>query len=497
MIQLPRIREFSRRLSSQAFIHMLPFADAATKDLPLGRLLRLSLFQVAVGMTMVLLTGTLNRVMIVELGVSAGFVALMVSLPLILAPTRALIGFRSDTHKSFLGWRRVPYIAFGAMLTFGGLAIMPFALLHLTPESQAPAFVGPLAAGAAFLLAGSGVHMTQTAGLALAADLSDEKSRPRVIALLYVMLLVGMVLASLTLGRLLVDVTPQSLVQVIQGCAVVAIVLNHVALWKQEPRNMALTAPNLDRPSFVQAWTAYRTDHKPYRLLTATGLGAAAFGMQDVLLEPYGGEVLGLSVSATTLLTALMAGGSLLGFAIAARLLSKGTEACRLAGIGALIGVLAFGCLLLSGPFGSIIAFQIGVGLIGLGSGMFAVGTLTAAMSQADEGTTGLALGAWGAVQATATGLAVAVGGGIRDAFKFWGAEQGPNASGLGTGLDGSRLDATGLGFDATSLGYIATYHLEILLLFAAIAVIGPLARHRRESERQTIERFGITETPG
>jgi BCD family chlorophyll transporter-like MFS transporter len=32
-----------------------------------------------------------------------------------------------------------------------------------------------------------------------------------------------------------------------------------------------------------------------------------AFNMQDVLLEPYGGEILGLSVSATTLLTATWA----------------------------------------------------------------------------------------------------------------------------------------------------------------------------------------------
>ena len=36
----------------------------------MGRLLRLSLFQVTVGMAVVLLIGTLNRVMIVELGVS-------------------------------------------------------------------------------------------------------------------------------------------------------------------------------------------------------------------------------------------------------------------------------------------------------------------------------------------------------------------------------------------------------------------------------------------
>ncbi|NCZ80304.1 MAG: MFS transporter, partial [Burkholderiaceae bacterium] len=86
----------------------LPFADAATPDLPLSRLLRLSLFQVSVGMALVLLIGTLNRVMIVELGVPASLVAIMVSLPLVFAPFRALIGFRSDTHRSELGWRRVP-----------------------------------------------------------------------------------------------------------------------------------------------------------------------------------------------------------------------------------------------------------------------------------------------------------------------------------------------------------------------------------------------------
>ena len=91
----------------------LPFADAASADLPLSRLLRLSLFQVSVGMALVLLVGTLNRVMIVELHVPASIVSVMISLPILFAPFRALIGFRSDNHKSALGWRRVPYIWMG------------------------------------------------------------------------------------------------------------------------------------------------------------------------------------------------------------------------------------------------------------------------------------------------------------------------------------------------------------------------------------------------
>lgn len=110
----------------------LPFADAASADLPLARILRLALFQVSVGMATVLLSGTLNRVMIVELSTPAWLVALMIAIPLLVAPFRALIGHRSDTHRSVLGWRRVPYIWLGTLMQFGGLAIMPFALLLLS-----------------------------------------------------------------------------------------------------------------------------------------------------------------------------------------------------------------------------------------------------------------------------------------------------------------------------------------------------------------------------
>ena len=119
---------------------------SATPELPLGRLLRLSLFQVSVGMAVVLLIGTLNRVMIVELGVPAWLVAVMVALPLVFAPFRALIGFRSDTHRSVLGWRRVPYIWMGTLLQFGGLAIMPFALIILSGDTHGSVVIGQIGA---------------------------------------------------------------------------------------------------------------------------------------------------------------------------------------------------------------------------------------------------------------------------------------------------------------------------------------------------------------
>jgi len=183
----------------------MPFADAATPELPFGRLMRLSLFQVTVGMAAVLVIGTLNRVMIVELAVPAWIVACMVSLPLLFAPLRALIGYRSDTYRSYLGWRRVPFIWTGTLVQFGGLAIMPFALILLSGDTHWPAFVGQIGAAVAFLLVGAGMHTVQTVGLALATDLAPAHARPKVVALLCVMLLVGMVASALVFGTLLAD----------------------------------------------------------------------------------------------------------------------------------------------------------------------------------------------------------------------------------------------------------------------------------------------------
>jgi BCD family chlorophyll transporter-like MFS transporter len=112
----------------------MPFADIATADVPLSRFLRLSLFQLTVGMVTTLFYGTLNRVMIVELNVPSFVVAVMIAIPLLVAPFRALIGFKSDTHRSYWGWKRVPFIYVGSFMQFGGLAIMPFPLLLLSGE---------------------------------------------------------------------------------------------------------------------------------------------------------------------------------------------------------------------------------------------------------------------------------------------------------------------------------------------------------------------------
>ena len=193
---------------------LLPFSDAASDDLPLGQLLRLALFQVSVGMAGVMLLGTLNRVMIVELSVPATLVAIMVALPVLIAPFRAFLGFKSDNYRSAIGWKRIPYLWFGTLWQFGGLAIMPACLLVLGGDvTHEVPFAGEVLAALAFIMTGLGMHMTQTAGLALAADRATDETRPRVVALLYVMFLIGIGLSAIVIGWLLRDFTPLLLIR--------------------------------------------------------------------------------------------------------------------------------------------------------------------------------------------------------------------------------------------------------------------------------------------
>lgn len=454
----------------------MPFADAASETLPWSRILRLSMFQVSCGMALVLLNGTLNRVMIVELSVPAWLVAIMVALPMLFAPFRALIGHRSDHHRSAIGWRRVPYLWMGSLLQFGGLAIMPFALLLLSGDGNAPEWVARTAAALAFLLVGLGLHTSQTAGLALATDVAPKDKRPQVVALLYVVLLLGMLVSALVFGGLLNNFSQIKLIQVIQGAAILTMVFNCIALWKQESRRPDRNQRN--RLAFGVAWQSYLRAAKGKRFLVAVVLGTAGFSMQDILLEPYGAQILNLSVSATTVLTAILAGGSLVAFVLAAWRLKNGAHPTRLAAMGILIGIVAFSMIIFADPLHSAALFRLGTALIGFGAGLFAISTLMLAMTMVDEEHTGLSLGAWGAAQATAAGVGIALGGFIRDV----------TTSMAVNGVLGDALRSP-------AVGYSVVYHLEIILLFVALAALGPLTSlvaHSHSPSRQ----FGLAEFP-
>ena len=142
-----------------------------------------------------------------------------------------------------------------------------------------------------------------------------------------------------------------------------------------------------------------------------------------------------------------------MGFGYASKVLTRGADPLRIAGLGALCGLPAFSLVILAAPWQSPILFSLGILLIGAGGGLFGHGTLTATMNRALPGQEGIALGAWGAVQASAAGLAMALGGILRDLI---GAFAGP------------------------MFGYLGVYAIELVMLVICLALLPPLLRPRK-----------------
>jgi BCD family chlorophyll transporter-like MFS transporter len=146
-----------------------------------------------------------------------------------------------------------------------------------------------------------------------------------------------------------------------------------------------------------------------------------------------------------------------MGFAWASRVLSRGGDAYRMAQWGAWVGVPAFVAVIAAPLLGSSWVFASGVFLVGMGGGIFAHGTLTATMQLAPADQTGLAMGAWGAVQATAAGIGMALGGVVRD----------------GVALISSSF-----------MGYTTVYLLEMALLAITLVAMRPLTRDSVRAQR-------------
>ena len=463
--------------------NILPFSDAGSANFSLFQLLRLSLFQISVGMATVMLAGTLNRVMIVELLVPASLVAVMIAIPVLIAPLRTFYGHKSDTYKSFIGWKRIPYMWFGSLFQFGGLAIMPFAIIILSgDQTVGPSWAGEVLVAIAFLFTGIGMHITQTVGLALAADRATKENRPRVVALLYFMFLFGMGISAVVIGILLADFSKLRLIQVVQGSAVLTLILNLVAVWRQE-QIIINNQKNDKSEKFFLSWKKFISDRKTNSLIWVVFWGTLAFSMQDVLLEPYGGQILGLSVSETTNLTGVWALGALLGLALAANNSKKTVSSVSNAMTALLIGIVGFSAIIFSSPMQFPFLYFLGTLFIGFGTGLFSVSLLIIAMALSSKTNlgSGFILGSWGAAQAIGAGLGIAVGGILRDVV---------NKIAL-SGYLGST-------FENNSIGYIFVYHLEILFIFITLIVLGMLSQeiNKRKIKDHAQKSFGLTEIP-
>jgi MFS transporter, BCD family, chlorophyll transporter len=406
------------------------------------RNLRLGLIHVAVAVSLVPISGVLNRTMIHELGIAASLVALLIVLPHLLAPLQPFLGLHSD-RRPLLGYRRTPYIAVGLLLCIGGAALTPVAALAM----DADFWPGLAFAVATFLVWGLGYNLAVVSYLSLASDLSSEAQRSRTIAVMWFMMIASVIATAILTGRALEQYSPERLVQVFAACAVVAVLLGALGLVGLEPRHAAAGAVEPERytPRELLAAVAGNPVGRAF-FVYLTLLLAAILG-QDVLLEPFGAAAFGMSVRETTQLTAVWGGATLLALLLQGVVLSRFVGKKLGAAIGASVAALGFAVIAASGLLAEQALFVPGIAILGFGTGIATTTNLALMLDMTTPQNVGMFIGAWGVADAAARGLGNLLAGVVRD--------------------------LAGLAIGSPVGGYIAVFALEGAMLCAALLLLG------------------------
>ena len=384
-----------------------------------SRLLRLGLFQLAAGSTSVIFLGVVNRVMRVELGIDLLVVSILVGGGHYLGALVAIpFGYYSDSHR-LAGYRRTAYALGGAFVTAVLLAASPFVAVWLSQHQTLPGF----ALGFAFfLLEGLSTFVAGTAYLALITDLTTESERGPATGLVWTLLMVGIITTGIGTGVILSRYSFSAFLTLTVVGAAFALLLALAALLGQEPRAASGAPADRPGPGLAASLRVIVRSAQTRWFAAFLLLALFAYFMQDVILEPFGGEVFALDAAHTARFNAYMGTGVILGMLLGGLALIPRFGKPRITALGCWLQGGAFGLLAYASIAHQAHWLSLAITLLGFGAGLFTVGGVALMMDMTSTEQTGLFVGAWTLIQALAKGPASIAGGALQTGLSALGA---------------------------------------------------------------------------
>lgn len=356
---------------------------------------QLALLHAAVALTAVPADSTLNRVMKTELALSATLVAVLVSLPYLFAPIQVAIGSFADRNP-IMGRRRTPYILIGIILSVAGVFLAPTAVFAFETNIT----TGILLSLLAFGLWGMGFNFATVSYFSLATELSGESQRSQTISVMYFVMLVSVITIGITISRMVDPYSPEVVTQAVYLTGGIALVMGTLGIIGLEPSADKLKTIDSQIPIRTMFQTITNNPQAKLFFGYLILLLAAILG-QDVILEPFGGEALGLTVSQTSRLTSIYGGCFLITLVIAGYL-ERWLNKMKVANLGSWSAIGAFVVLAISGLLTNTSLFYLGVVLLGLAIGLATVSNHSLMLDMTTAQNVGLFIGAWGMATAFA-----------------------------------------------------------------------------------------------
>ena len=389
-----------------------PAEKSPEESVSLSRAFRLGLFQTGSALTDLLTSGIWNRILISDLGAQATPVALLSALKYLLAPLTLWIGYLSDHHRIF-GRYRVPYIFIGRALVVVGTLLLPASVAGIA----AGQFWGWIWGFVALLIAGVGTTASGAPFLALVADTCPYQRRGIAISIVETFLIASFSLAPPILARFIPQYEPDLFRDLAIGVAGLSSAFWLIALFRAEPRRES-PPQQTEKPDFTGQFRAIFADPQARAYGVFVAVSAAFAFMQDALLEPFGGDVFGLSLGETTRFNAWWGVGVLSSMTVTAFKTrhfaphqQKGLTGLGLAWMGITLALLG-----LASQIQALILVRPLLFLFGLGFGLYGIGGYNLLMTVNRDDASGAYLALWTVVQMLARGVGLLMGGVLRDA---------------------------------------------------------------------------------
>ncbi len=448
-------------------------------------MIRLGLFQVALGTMSVMTLGVLNRVLIQELKVPAVIATLMLALTFFVAPARVWFGQRSDSHPLF-GYHRTGYIWLGAaslaLTSMTAVQVMWKLGDSLATSSWSTATYGWISLLAIlFAIYGLSVSACSTPFATLLVDITDEDDRSKIVSIDWSMLLGGVIIGAITISKILEKLQAGASIAQVQAqvnqlfmiVLPIVCIFAIIATWQVEKKYSRFSQRRAQSTAespvgLRQAWQVLHNNRQTTVFFTFLVCMTLGLFMQDPILETYGGQVFGMSIGETAKLNAFFGTGTLIGLLLTGFILIPKIGKQRSTKLGCSLVAASMFWIIVAGFTHKILFLKMALILFGLFSGMVTTGALTLMLDLTLPETAGTFIGAWGLSQALAKGLATIMGGaGLDIGKKMFGASSDnlitiPNDSSLN--FSENFIPAPGL-----VLAYGLVFTMQAIVMLVAI----------------------------
>lgn len=407
-------------------------AQSSQRDLTILRNIKIGTFHIGSSLADILASGVWNRIMIKELGFAATPIALLLALRYFLAPLSIWVGRRSDV-TNWRGYRRLPYVWGGRLvmaLSYVLLGISTLELaggynpwlrdfslerMNITVTTNAGSVLGWLGVVASLVLFSVGSTFSSTTFLSLVHDRTPAHQRTRAVSVVWFFLILGFAVSGVLYSRLLPEYSREGFLSLMLIAPAVMMGLWVFSLIGEETpiKRRADGTPEAVTPfwqTIKQVWASRQTRLFFLFLMLTNGF----FYTQDVVLEPFAGEVFGMPLSTTNRFSAYWGSMTLLAIVLsllAVRRFPQRVNNLALSRWGVITLIITFVMFTFCAVLQIRPLVTIGLVTMGLGLGMWTVGTLGLMMAMTRVWGAGLYLALWTVASTLARGSGIALGG--------------------------------------------------------------------------------------